>query len=202
LATPHPDVAPLRSGFPPSAVFTPANAVTLLRILATPLLVLAVVRLGASWESVVAWIVLAGSDSIDGWLARRQGTTTSGAFLDPLADKVLVLGALGALAAEGDVSWLPVAVLAARELAISLFRIVLSRRGISVPARPLGKLKTAVEDVAVGLLLLPLTGRHHALVGRDLLWVAVALALISAAQYLFDSRVQHPGEPDRFVAGV
>ena len=92
--------------------------------------------------------------------------------------------------------------LAARELAISLFRIVLSRRGISVPARPLGKLKTAVEDVAVGLLLLPLTGRHHALVGRDLLWVAVALALISAAQYLFDSRVQRPGEPDGFVAGV
>jgi len=201
LATHPGEVAPLRSGFPSSAVLTPANAVTLARILATPLLVLAVTGLGASWESVTAWVVLAGSDSVDGWLARRQGTTTSGAFLDPLADKILVLSALGALAAEGDVSWLPVILLGARELAISVFRVVLSRRGISVPARPLGKLKTAAEDVAVGLLLLPLTGRHHQVIGRDVLWVGVALAVVSAAQYLFDSRVQHPGDTDGLVAG-
>ncbi len=202
MATHPGEVAPLRAGFPPSAVLTPANAVTVLRILATPLLVLAVVGLGASWESVTGWVVLAGSDSVDGWLARRQGTTTSGAFLDPLADKILVLAALGALAAEGQVSWLPVILLAGRELTISVFRVVLSRRGISVPARPLGKLKTAAEDLAVGFLLLPLTGRHHQAIGRDVLWVGVALAVISALQYLLDSRVQHPGGRGGLVTGA
>jgi CDP-diacylglycerol--glycerol-3-phosphate 3-phosphatidyltransferase len=199
MAAHHSEVSsmasPVTRGFPTSAVMTPANAVTVARILATPLLVLAVVQLGASWESVVAWIVLAGSDSVDGWLARRQGITTSGAFLDPLADKVLVLGALFALAAAGVVSWWPVALISCRELAISVFRVVLSRRGISVPARPLGKLKTATEALAVGLLLLPVTGRHHPVVGRDLLWVAVALAMGSAAQYLLDSRRRPPVAP-------
>jgi CDP-diacylglycerol--glycerol-3-phosphate 3-phosphatidyltransferase len=125
---------------------------------------------------------------VDGWVARRQGATTSGAFLDPLADKFLVLGALVALAAGGLTGWLPVLIIAARELLISAYRSVVARRGVSVPARPLAKAKTAVQDLAIGLLLLPAVGDRHGWVGRDLLWVAVALAVVSAAQYLVDSR--------------
>ncbi|HWG72790.1 MAG TPA: CDP-alcohol phosphatidyltransferase family protein [Acidimicrobiales bacterium] len=174
--------------FGPSAVATPANGVTVARLLATPLLVVVVVERGPSWGALFAWVVLACSDGIDGWLARRHGVTTSGAFLDPLADKVLVLGALGAIAAEGWIPWVPVVIIATREVAMSVYRARVARHGISVPARPLAKLKTATQDLAVGSVLLPLTGLHHLWLGTDLLWAAVALAALSGGQYLLDSR--------------
>ncbi|MGH9077221.1 MAG: CDP-alcohol phosphatidyltransferase family protein [Acidimicrobiales bacterium] len=179
-------VAP--GGFAPSAVVTPANAVTVLRVAGTPLLVFLVLSLGPSWAALATWVALVGSDSLDGWLARRQGVTTSGAFLDPLADKVLILGALSAIAARGWVGWVPVVLIALRELAMSLYRAVLSRRHLSVPARPLAKAKTAVQGLAVALVLAPPVGLHHLWAGQDLLWAAVVLAFLSGAQYAFDGR--------------
>ncbi|MBO0747330.1 MAG: CDP-diacylglycerol--glycerol-3-phosphate 3-phosphatidyltransferase [Acidimicrobiaceae bacterium] len=177
--------------FEHSALVTPANGITLIRVLATPLMLILILDLGPSWAAVVAWVALSSTDFLDGWVARRQGVTSSGAFLDPLADKILVLGALAALAGSGLVSWWPVALIAARELAISAYRSVVARRGISVPARRLAKAKTAVQDLAISLVLLPPTGLHHLWIGRTLLWVAVALALVSGAQYLLDGR-PHP----------
>jgi CDP-diacylglycerol--glycerol-3-phosphate 3-phosphatidyltransferase len=175
-----------------SARVTPANAITMLRLLATPFMVVLIVAFGPSWGNLVVWVGLASTDFIDGWVARREGPTTSGAFLDPLADKALVLGALVALAATGRVSWLPVVLVAVRELAMSAYRSALSRRGISVPARPLAKAKTATQDLAVGLILVPEIGRHHQAVGSDVLWVAVVLAVVSFAQYLVDGRTGVP----------
>ncbi|HEV3281529.1 MAG TPA: CDP-alcohol phosphatidyltransferase family protein, partial [Acidimicrobiales bacterium] len=89
--------------FGPSAVLTPANGITVLRLLATPVLIGLIMAWGANWFTFVFGGVLALSDGVDGWLARKQGTTNSGAFLDPLADKVVVLGALFALVAKGIV---------------------------------------------------------------------------------------------------
>jgi CDP-diacylglycerol--glycerol-3-phosphate 3-phosphatidyltransferase len=174
--------------FEPSALATPANAITTVRLLATPPVLILIVHLGVSWGAALAWAAVASTDFLDGWVARRQGATTSGAFLDPLADKVLVLGALGALAATGLASWLPVLLIAGREVAISAYRSVMARQGISVPARPLAKGKTASQDLAVGLILVPLSGLPHQGIGEILLWISVALALISGAQYLRDSR--------------
>ncbi|HUJ65782.1 MAG TPA: CDP-alcohol phosphatidyltransferase family protein, partial [Acidimicrobiales bacterium] len=71
---------------------------------------------------------------------------------------------------------------------ISIYRSAVARHGVSVPARPLAKMKTASQDVAIGLILIPPTGLHHPWIGQTLLWVSVALALISGAQYLLDSR--------------
>jgi len=174
--------------FEPSALATPANAITIVRLLATPPILFLIVHLGVSWGAALAWAAIASTDFLDGWVARRQGATTSGAFLDPLADKVLVLGALGALASTGLVSWVPVLLIAGREVAVSGYRSVVARHGVSVPARPLAKLKTAAQDLAVGLILMPLTGLHHPGIGQTVLWVSVALALVSGAQYLLDSR--------------
>ncbi len=75
--------------FGPSALVTPANAVTVARLLAAPVYVVMLVAWGASWINVVVGIILAGSDGLDGYMARRHGTTRSGAFLDPLADKAV-----------------------------------------------------------------------------------------------------------------
>src|SRR3546814_8616656 len=99
---------------------------------------------------------------------RRMGTTRSGAFLDPLADKVLVLGAMVALVANGTFWWLPVSVIALRELGIQAFRSYWGRRGLAVPATAMAKAKTVVQEVAVGFGLLPLTV-------DDATWVATGL---------------------------
>ncbi len=182
--------------FDPSAVATPANAITAARLLAAPAVVILVLH-GSSWAATLVWVAVASTDFLDGWVARRQGATTSGAFLDPLADKVLVVGTLLALVGMGDASWVPVAVIAGREAVITGYRSLVARHGVSVPARRLAKLKTASQDVAVGLLLLPPLAPYH-WVGQSVLWLAVGLAVVSGGQYLLDSRLAPP--PPR-VAG-
>ena len=173
-------------GYGPSALATPANALTIARVLVTPFMLALIIARGASWPSVGAWFVLASTDGVDGYLARRQGTTRSGAFLDPLADKVLVLGAMVALVVKSMFWWLPVVIIAARELGVSAYRSSVGRRGVSVPARPLAKLKTVVQDVAVGFALLPPTAHHH-VVANTFLWIAVVLTVVTGLQYLLDA---------------
>jgi CDP-diacylglycerol--glycerol-3-phosphate 3-phosphatidyltransferase len=167
-----------------SALATPANVITVTRmLLALPFLAF-VARDGASYWALVAWIVLAGSDGVDGYLARRHGTTRSGAFLDPLADKVLVLGAAWSLVAAGAFWWLPVVVITARELGISVFRSVYARRGIAVPARYAAKVKTVVQEVAVGFALLPPAADHAPWIADSLLWIAVVLTVVTGINYV------------------
>jgi CDP-diacylglycerol--glycerol-3-phosphate 3-phosphatidyltransferase len=175
--------------FGPSALATPANALSLARLLAAPVLAALVVVVGPSgWGLAALWVVAAGSDGLDGYLARRHGPTRSGAFLDPLADKFLVLGALGALVAARELAVLPVALIGAREVAMSAFRAWAGRRGVSVPARPAAKLKTLLQDLVVLLALVPGVGTRHELLLGALLWVAVAATLLSGAEYLVEAR--------------
>ena len=176
------------SSFGPTALATPANAITLARVLVLPVLVALVLASGASWGALALWFVLTVSDVVDGWLARRHGTTRSGAFLDPLADKIIVLGAMVALVAKGIVWWLPVSLIAFRELAISAYRSYVGRRGISVPARLSGKVKTWVQDIAVALALVPATGDAFEAAVVVVLWAAVGMTLAAGARYLLDGR--------------
>jgi CDP-diacylglycerol--glycerol-3-phosphate 3-phosphatidyltransferase len=178
---------PIDERFGPSALLTPANAVTLVRLMLSPALLVMIIDKPSSWGAIALWFVLAATDGIDGALARRFGTTRSGAFLDPLADKVLVLGAMFALVAADRFWVVPVALIAVREIAISLFRTQLGRQGLAVPARPLAKVKTVVQELAVAAALLPLTVDHPAL-ASGALWIAVGLTLVSGAQYLLDGR--------------
>jgi CDP-diacylglycerol--glycerol-3-phosphate 3-phosphatidyltransferase len=173
--------------FGPSALLTPANAVTIVRMLLSPALLVMILDDPSSWGAMSLWIALAVTDGVDGALARRFGTTRSGAFLDPLADKILVLGALFALVAADRFWWFPVGLIAVREVVISMFRAQLGRQGLAVPARFLAKVKTVTQEVAVGLALLPLTVDHPFLAGTAL-WLAVGLTLFTGAQYLVDGR--------------
>lgn len=175
------------TSFGPSALATPANAITFARLLLTPVWLAVVVAQGPSWPSFSLGFVLAATDGVDGYIARRQGTTRSGAFLDPLADKFLVVGGLVALAVQGAFWWLPVAVIALREIGISLYRSWMGKRGISVPARYWAKVKTVVQEVAIGLALLPLTAEVP-LVAKAVLWGGVVLAVVTGAQYLIDGK--------------
>jgi len=166
------------SRFGPSALLTPANFVTALRFALTIPLLQVIATDGVSWRATVGWIVLASTDGLDGWLARRDGTTRSGAFLDPLADKCLAIGGLGSLAAKGVFPWVAVILIAVREVGVSLYRTAAGRRGISIPARNLGKTKTVFQLVAVGWALCPSTAVYPGL-GLSILWMAVALTVVS-----------------------
>jgi CDP-diacylglycerol---glycerol-3-phosphate 3-phosphatidyltransferase len=188
------DAAP---GYGPSALATPANALTAARLLAAPVFVGLIVGEGATWLTVAVGVAVAGSDGVDGWLARRQGATRSGAFLDPLADKVVVLGAFFALAAQGHLPWLPVALITVREVGMSAYRSWAGRRGVSIPARRSAKVKTVVQELAIAACLLPpLASQHDLQLGA--VWLATALTLTSGVQYVWDGRraLRSPAPPD------
>lgn len=170
------EVPALRYG--DTALFTPANVVTLARAALTIPLLGFISADGATWASFWAWTAMSCTDGLDGWLARRSGTTRSGAFLDPLADKFLAIGGLWALASQDVFPWAAVFLMAGREVVISAYRTGAGRRGVSLPARQLGKWKTTFQLVAVATALCPLTD-DAPLIALSLLWGAVALALVS-----------------------
>lgn len=169
--------------FGPSALLTPANLVTVGRIALAPLAFALILREESGWLLAGLWFLITSTDSLDGYLARKQGETRSGAFLDPLADKVLALGGLWSMVVEGRFWWLPVVLISVREAVISLFRSFWGRRGLAVPASRLAKWKTFLQFGAVGWVALPLTTDLRWL-ADTFLWVGVAVAWISALQYL------------------
>jgi CDP-diacylglycerol--glycerol-3-phosphate 3-phosphatidyltransferase len=171
----------LAKRFGQSAVATPANFVTITRILVAIPTLLLIRHDGATWATVGLWFAITATDSLDGWLARRVGATRSGAFLDPVADKLIVIGGLAVLADRGVFPWWPILLIAAREFGISAYRSVAGRRGVVLPAQRLGKYKAFTQYCAVGFVLLPWTaddvGLQHLVFA-----IAVVLTLVSGLE--------------------
>lgn len=170
-----------RKRFGQNALATPANFVTITRILVAIPTLAVIRRDGSSWATVGLWFAITATDSLDGWLARRDGATRSGAFLDPVADKLIVIGGLMVLADRGVFPWWPVVLIAARELGISLYRSIAGRRGVVMPAQRLGKYKAFTQYVSVGFVLLPFTA-HDLGFQQTVLAIAVVLTLVSGLQ--------------------
>jgi len=181
----------------PLSLATWANAVTVGRLLLSPVMFLVIPEHDrGAWGAFTLWFVLSLSDAIDGVIARRRGPTRSGAFLDPLADKVLVLGAMFTLVTR-EVFWiLPVALIAGREIVISVYRTFVAAKGVSIPASRIAKWKTVCQQLAVGFALWPWFAVDAKWLWVTLLWAAVVLSLISAIQYFWYSRVT-----ERVLAG-
>ncbi len=155
-----------------------ANLLTLSRILLALPTVLAVVN-GQLSLALIIFLTGALTDLVDGRLARMNGETTNlGKFLDPLADKVLVLSTLIALVEIGRVGSLPVILLLLRELSITFVRSMLAGQGVVLEASALGKFKTSLEFLAVILLLVEYPYGVH------VLWLSVLVAYVSAYDYL------------------
>ncbi len=173
------------------------NALTWLRILLIPLFV-AVFYLYDGWlpahsVNLVATLIFAAAsltDWLDGWLARRLDQTSAfGAFLDPVADKLMVAAALIVLVDLGRAGVGVSLIIIGREIAISALREWMAKIGQSrsVAVSFVGKLKTAAQMVAILLLLYhdPLPGfAYTALLGSWLLDLAALLTLVSMAYYL------------------
>ena len=168
----------------------PANLITLARIAASPLLFAAILANdevgGVSWFAFILGWVFGASDYVDGELARRYNLVSrSGAFLDPLADKIVVIGSLISLVVVERFHWFPVVLIAARELAITGFRTYFVRQGLAVPARTLGKYKSLFQGFALLAAVFPPWQNQDLIVGI-LLWAAVAFTLYSGLLYLLD----------------
>lgn len=174
-----------------SRLLTAPNVISLSRVAITPVLVILLLYPGpvASACAALAFFIACLSDWLDGYLARRSGQVTNlGKFLDPLADKILILSALimlCALTREPRVPAWMVAVIACREVAVTGLRAIARDEGIVLGAETLGKAKMTFEIVAVFPLLLHyqywLIDFHAA--GMVFLWVAMGLALWSGVAY-------------------
>jgi CDP-diacylglycerol---glycerol-3-phosphate 3-phosphatidyltransferase len=181
--------------YDPTKILTPANGITVARMLVTPVVLMLLARREFDAPTFLLWQAACLSDGIDGWLARRFGTTSSGAFLDPLADKFLVLGAMIVLVWKHAFWWPLVAVITVREVGISIYRSKIAQRGISLPARTSAKWKTMVQQAAVGFACLPWVGKHYPWIGQWLLVVATILTVYSGALYFLDARRGESGHP-------
>lgn len=167
-----------------------ANILTISRFFLAPLAFWLVLRAesdkGASWWLVIVALAVVASDWWDGWFARKhQNESKLGAFLDPFADKVIVLGVAACFVAVGRYWWLPVALLWVRDVGISLLRVVYAKRGVSVPARLSAKWKTTLQGAALTAAALPPLKTYDEL-HVVLIWAAVAITLYTGLQYLKD----------------
>lgn len=164
-----------------------ANAVTIARVAIAPLVVVAVLAGtdGWRWAAVGLFALAAGTDRLDGWLARRLDQVTDwGKLLDPIADKLLIGGTLVVLSWLGEVSWWITGIILARELGITVMRLA-ALRYVVIPASPGGKLKTVLQSVGVGLALLPLMDMAGVrVVTYAVLWAAVVVTVVTGIDYL------------------
>lgn len=136
----------------------------------------------AAWAAFALFLVGAASDRLDGYLARRYDLlTATGAWLDPLADKLFVIAPILVLSADGRFPWWATVIIIVREASISLLRWALDKRGASMPASGWGKIKTVFQLVAIGAYLVP---GVPAIARLAVLIVAVVITVYSGVDYL------------------
>jgi len=172
-----------------ASVWTPANVVTMVRIVLVPLVVVALLADQAGGWRLVAFalfVLAAATDRLDGWLARsRDQVTDWGKLVDPIADKALMGATLVTLSALGDLPWWVSIVILVRELGITALRLAVLRY-VVIPASRGGKLKTVLQSVAIGLFLLPLDRLDPAVTGGAwvVMIVAVIVTVVTGVDYL------------------
>jgi len=179
---------------PPSqaGITHPANMLTITRLVFAPLLFWLVLDArdarGVSWAAFSLGIALASTDFFDGKVARRANVVSrSGAFLDPLADKVVILGSSICLVAVERYWWMPVAIISVREIGITAWRTKWARQGLAIPARRSAKYKTAVQGVALAMAVMPTLETADTTIAVAL-WVAVVWTVVTGIQYLIDGQ--------------
>lgn len=175
-----------------SALSSPANLLTIGRIAASPFLFWMILEAedtrGTSWAAFVFGWILGATDFYDGKLARRSGNVSrSGAFLDPLADKIVVLGAMVCLVMVDRYWWVPVAIIAAREWGITIWRTFWAGHGLAIPARQSAKYKTFLQGFALALAVCPWLEDAQGFIS-GFLWFVTVVTVVTGVQYLLDGR--------------
>lgn len=183
-----------RAGQTPASLWNIANLITFLRIICTPFFFYLLVAeptgstSGSRWLALVLFVLSTVSDGIDGYLARSRNLGTSlGVLLDPIADKVVIGGALIALSVTGELPWWITVVVLLREVGITVYRMAIVHREIHAASWG-GKVKTTVQSVAVAFAIAPfpaLLGEWFNWVNLVLMVLAVALTVSTGIEYLW-----------------
>ena len=164
------------------------NALTLLRILAVPVVVVALLDETPNGDALAAAVfaLAAATDGLDGYFARSRGAvTTFGKLMDPIADKLLIVAALVSLVSLDRLEAWVAMVIIARELTVTMMRAIAAERGVVISASWLGKVKTVLQIAAVIALIVA----DPAPLGVDLLvYAALAVTVVSGADYFFGLR--------------
>lgn len=178
------------------------NVLTTVRIVLIPLFLWLILTSGnwaeagspdkaTRWWALIVFVLLMFTDQLDGFLARKYEVITDfGKLADPIADKALMISALVSLNILGELWWWVTAVILVRELGITVWRMILARRGRVVPASKGGKLKTVLQTLAVALYILPIGGAV-AWAAHIVMGLAVIVTVVTGVQYLLDSREQN-----------
>lgn len=175
------------------------NKLTILRILMVPVFLFILLIESIPHHFIWALIIFSVAsitDLLDGYLARKNNLITNfGKFLDPLADKILVMAALVCFVEKGLIGSIPVVIILTREFMVSGLRLVTANEGIVVAAGIWGKLKTAFTMVAIVVILLlaeyNLNGTisfSTEILNNILIWIATVLTIISGLKYLWGYR--------------
>ncbi len=172
-------------------MFNIPNLLALSRIIIAPIMLYVIITpelftdagMHISWSyysAALLFVIASTTDFFDGYIARElDQITTLGKILDPLADKMLVIAAfLGLMISNSDYIW-AIYIILVRELFITGLRTVAVSEGMDIAASMAGKVKTVVQMIAIGFLLMHWSG------GEVLLWIAVAITLYSAFEYIF-----------------
>ncbi len=163
------------------------NALTLLRIIAAPILVviLLIQFEGRELTALIVFVLAALTDTFDGfWARRKKQITVLGQLLDPIADKLLITSALICLVGLGTVpAWMAVIIIG-REISVTGFRAIASSKGINISASLLGKIKMNAETITIALLIL---GKRYLgnlyFLSQICLWLVIVIAVLSALEY-------------------
>ncbi len=169
------------------------NFITLTRLVLA-IVLFAMISLGSSWiAATIMFVVAAATDALDGYIARKYGlVTTLGRILDPFADKIIICGAFLFLVAQpksGVSAWMALIVFG-REMFVTSLRAFLEQHGRDFSAVWSGKIKMALQCVAVAVSLLSMDSRFAEFPGfilaRDvILWATVAVTVYSGVEYTY-----------------
>lgn len=169
-----------------------ANKITVARILLTPLFMVFFLMGEGVWPIVAGGVFLlaALTDKLDGYVARKKNEiSTLGKFLDPLADKLLVIAALVCMVEAGMAASYLVVIIIARELVVTSFRIIAMGKGVELAADIWGKVKTVCQMAAVICLMVErVLSPGSYLVGTIVLWIAAGVTILSGVHYIYKNR--------------
>jgi CDP-diacylglycerol---glycerol-3-phosphate 3-phosphatidyltransferase len=165
------------------------NALTVVRILLVPVVVVAIIveSPGGSVLAAAVFALAALTDGLDGYIARScQSVTNFGKVMDPVADKLMIAAALISLVSLDRLAPWVAMVIVAREFAVSGLRIAAGQQGVVIPASTLGKVKTIVQVAAV--LALIAASDHQAAWVQALVYAMVGITVASGADYFLNFR--------------
>jgi CDP-diacylglycerol---glycerol-3-phosphate 3-phosphatidyltransferase len=185
----------------PPGLVNVANALTVLRLALVPVFVVLLLAGGPGWRiaAFAAFAVASITDLLDGELARRRSLITDfGKIADPIADKALTGSALVTLSALGELPWWVTGVILFREVAVTVLRFWVIRRGVIAASRG-GKAKTLLQVIAISLYVLP---GHLGSAREVIMAAAVVVTLVTGADYAARAMRLHRAVPHQQAPSV